>query len=58
MYHPMLIPKWACLIPYGRGGVAGGEAEVTVTAGAVFGLIGTHGGNQITWLRKSEVKNA
>ena len=34
-----------CLIPYGRGGVAGVEAEDVVIAGAVFGLTGMTGGN-------------
>jgi len=29
-------------------GVAGGEAEGAVMAGTGFGLIGTHGGNQLT----------
>jgi len=48
MYHPILIPKQAYLITYGRGGVADGEAEGEVMAGAVFGLIGTHGDNQVT----------
>jgi hypothetical protein len=32
----------------GRDGVAGVEAEGAVMAGAVFGLIGTPGGNWIT----------
>jgi hypothetical protein len=48
MSHLILTPTLACLIPYGRGGVAEVEAEGAVTDGAVFGLIGTHGGNWLT----------
>ena len=48
MSHLMLTPTMACLIPHGRDGVAGVEAEGEVMDGAVFGLIGTHGGNQLT----------
>jgi hypothetical protein len=48
MPHLILTPTLACLIPYGRGGVAEVEAEDVVIAGAVFGLIGIDGGNRTT----------
>ena len=45
MSRLILTPTLACLIPYGRGGVAEAEAEDAVTDGAVFGLIGIIGTN-------------
>ena len=45
MSHLMLTLTLGCLIPYGRGGVAGVEAEGVVIAGAVFGLTGIDGGD-------------
>ena len=48
MSHLILTPTLACLIPYGRGGVAEVEAEGVAMAGAVFGLTGIPGGNQVT----------
>ena len=50
MSHLIVTPTLACLIPYGRGGVVGVEAEDMAIAGAVFGLIGIPGGNQATQL--------
>ena len=48
MSHLILTPTLACLIPYGRDGLAGVGEEVAVMAGAVFSLIGIPGGNQVT----------
>ena len=41
VFYLMLIPKPACFVQHGQGGVANGEAGDAVIAGVVFSLIRT-----------------